>query len=580
MRGGLLESASALFRPGRGLRRALVRLFEPGGPFARFPGPVACVDGGGTVLAANGKAGDMLAEAARGAASKLGQALRQALAEGSATAAALVVPETQSTVSVTVVPVGDNGAGSPARGALLLGYDMTLMRNLRTALTESRQRYKDLVEISSDFAWETGADGKLVFVSPRGALGYRAEDMVGRDPGEFLAVDSYDDAALPFGAKAAQEDVTVWARGADGGRACLLVSCVPLYDETGGWRGARGVARDVTDARDRDSALARARAREQLLAYIVRQIRDEIVPQDMMNAAAATIAKGFGAAACRIHRAAPGGGFGLAAEFGKVPGVPEAPLAALTFEADRCRAAAGDHVVLAMATRYRHAVNGAISLWRGNGGRDFDGDDLDLLGEVASQIGIAIEQLANHEELERVSRIDALTGLLNRRVFITEMSGRLAEAERSGWRGALCYLDLDNFKSVNDCHGHHRGDTALVAVADVLRAHVREDDLVARVGGDEFALWLEKMDGPGALAKANALLATAGELAGYSGDAAHPLGFSIGIAVFEPGTGRRLDQLMAEADEAMYLIKKAGKGGVELARAAVPRPRAVMGASG
>ena len=574
-----LARIAAAFEPPSGPLNAVLRLFAPDGAFAGFPGPAACVDSTGNLLAANGKAEDMLAEAVGRPESKLGQAFRQALAEGAPAGASFVVPQTQATVSVTVMPAGCGAEQGTADAVLLLGHDMTLARNLRAALTESRQRYKDLVEISAHFAWETGADGRLVFVSPRGALGYKAEEMVGREPGGLLAIEPGDEAAALFTTDVPREDVTLWARRADGRQACLLVSCVPVFGEDGAWCGARGVARDVSEARERDTALARARAREQLLAYIVREIRDEITPQNMMNAAAETIAKGFGAVACRIHRVVPDAGFVPAAEYGTVPQAPEPPLSGLTPASESCRAAAADHFVLAVATRYSHMVNGAISLWRKRDARDFDSDDLSLLGDVANQIGIALKQFANHEELERLSRTDTLTGLLNRRIFIEEMSRRLADAERTGRGGALCYVDLDNFKSVNDCHGHRRGDHALIAVADIMRGHVRESDLVARLGGDEFALWLEKLDEPAASAKMRMLLEAVTGLLQFSGDAAHPLGFSIGIAVFEPGMGEQLDQLMARADEAMYTIKKAGKGGVELSVMAAPPAKAAMGAA-
>ncbi len=555
------------FGRGRDMVREVARLFESGGPFARFPGPAACVDATGRVLAANDKAGEILPDLAQGPGTKLSQALHEALAQGTVTAATVTVAQTQGSIAVTVVPVDPGPDG--AKSALLFGRDMTLMRNLRAALTESRQRYKDLVEISSDFAWETDAEGKLVFVSPRGALGYRANQLVGHDPRALFIIHPTDEAALPFFARAPREDATVWARRADGKLSCLLVSCVPVTAETGDWRGARGVARDVTEARERDAALARARAREQLLAYIVRQIRDEIVPQNMMNAAAAAIAKAFAAGGCRIYRARFEGGFVLAAEFGTVPATPEAPLSALGHGNERCHANSDGRLVLAIATRYRHAVNGAISLWREQGDSEFDKDDLGLLGEVANQIGIALEQLANHEELERLSRTDTLTGLLNRRVFIEEVSRRLIGAERSGHAGALGYIDLDNFKYVNDNLGHQQGDRALVAVADILRSHAGETELAARLGGDEFAFWIEDADEKRATAKAAALRAATVALARYSGDAAHPIGFSIGIAVFEPQAGERLDQLMARADEAMYSVKKSGKNGSAIAEKAL-----------
>lgn len=552
---------------------AVIRLFEPEGALARYPGAAVIVDAAGSILAANTKADDVLADAAPGKATKLNRAVYQTLGEGIATAAVVHVPETEATIAVTVVPVGVAASGGPAQAALLLGQDMTLLRNLRAALTDSRQRYKDLAEISSDFAWEAGADGRLIFVSPRGAMGYRAEEMVGQDPSSLFVVEPHDETTLPFGAKTTREDVTVWARRADGSLACLLVSCVPVMTERGEWCGTRGVARDVTEARNRDAALARARAREQLLAYIVRQIRDEIVPQNMMNAAAATIGKGFGAVGCRIHRVRAGGGFAVAAEFGKIPSAPQAPLSALGTDQDRAEERSGGHAVLAIATRYRRRVNGAISLWREADSREFDSDDLGLLGEVANQIGIAIEQLANHEDLERLSRTDALTGLLNRRMFIEEMTRRLALSERSGRSGALCYLDLDNFKMVNDSQGHRSGDMALVAVANLLRGQTREADVVARLGGDEFAFWLDGADAEAAAAKARVMLGAAGTLANFSRKSGHALGFSIGIAVYEPGSKEPLDQLMGRADDVMYEVKKAGKGGVQTAPApAVTQP--------
>ena len=561
----LLPAVFHRFEQGR--TEATAKLFEDGGPFARFPGPAAYISAEGSVLAANDKAGPMLAEIARSAESKLTVALRESLTAGTVMAASFLVPESKASIAVTIIPVIDTRVkdGKHADSALLLGQDMTLLRNLRTVLTESRQRYKDLVEISSDFAWETGADGKLAFVSPRGALGYRADELVGQDPRILFVVHPVDDDTLPFSSRDRREDVTVWVRRADGNLACLLVSCVPVTDEQGAWCGVRGVARDVTEMRERDAALARARAREQLLAHIVRQIRDEIEPQRMMDAAAAAIAKGIGASGCRIYRACDGEGFSVAAEFGTVPAKPEAPLSALGPATERCRVESGGHLALAMATRYRRAVNGAISLWRQAGGRDFDADDLGLLNETANQIGIAIEQLANHEALERLGRTDALTGLFNRRVFIEEVQRRMAEAERSLRPSALFYIDLDNFKFINDNLGHQRGDRALIALAGLLRANSRETDIVARIGGYEFALWVADVQTEAAGVKARSLLDAGRALAEHSADAAHPLGFSIGVAVFRPGMGERLEQLLARADEAMYAVKKTGKGGFEMA---------------
>jgi diguanylate cyclase (GGDEF)-like protein len=124
----------------------------------------------------------------------------------------------------------------------------------------------------------------------------------------------------------------------------------------------------------------------------------------------------------------------------------------------------------------------------------------------------------------------------------------------------LIYVDLDNFKLVNDRFGHQRGDAALKAVAEILSGTARAGDLVARLGGDEFALWLDGADVEGAAAKARLLLERAGSLAQYSGDAEHRLGFSIGIAPHAADAAEAIEALVARADAAMYAAKQSGKG--------------------
>ena len=104
-------------------------------------------------------------------------------------------------------------------------------RRLQSALIESRQRYKDLVDIAGDFAWETDAKGILVFVSPRGALGYAAAELIGRRADGLLA-DLHDNAAL-FAAREPLENLQLWLRHADGTSACLRASAVPIYDADG-----------------------------------------------------------------------------------------------------------------------------------------------------------------------------------------------------------------------------------------------------------------------------------------------------------------------------------------------------------
>jgi diguanylate cyclase (GGDEF)-like protein len=103
---------------------------------------------------------------------------------------------------------------------------------------------------------------------------------------------------------------------------------------------------------------------------------------------------------------------------------------------------------------------------------------------------LAFDNARTRSELERLARTDDLTGLLNRRAFMSQLEHELAIASRYGSPLALLLLDLDNFKAINDSHGYSTGDRALELVAETLSRCVRTPDTVARLGGDEFAVLL------------------------------------------------------------------------------------------
>lgn len=443
-------------------------------------------------------------------------------------------------------------------------------RRLQSALIESRQRYKDLVDIAGDFAWETDANGILVFVSPRGALGYAAAELIGRR-GDGLLADLNDNAAL-FAAQEPLENLQLWLRRADGTNACLRASAVPIYDADGHWHGARGICRDITAARARDAALARADLRERLLGHILRAVRDSIEPNEMLAAAATATARGLGAAACVILCVPQGsavtpGHFTAAAQADSEVAWQDAPLMqAIGLEGP---VTAGPW--LAAAARYHGAAHGAVLLHSFDN-RPWDADAVALLGGVADHLGIAIAQIEDRERLRELSRIDGLTGLLNRRTFYDEVErrwrrARVGDGQASMAGGALVYCDLDNFKLVNDNAGHGAGDEALRQVACILTELTRGQDLVSRLGGDEFALWLEGADRAGAERKAAAILQAVRGLGHLSGDAARPFAVSLGIALAD-AKDADLDAFFARADGAMYAAKQAGKGQVPFAEQA------------
>ncbi|NEX19634.1 EAL domain-containing protein [Thiorhodococcus mannitoliphagus] len=172
-----------------------------------------------------------------------------------------------------------------------------------------------------------------------------------------------------------------------------------------------------------------------------------------------------------------------------------------------------------------------------------------------------VAEQALHESqrrLEAMAYYDHLTGLPNRRLLLDRLEQVIAVADREGSRLAVCYLDLDDFKPINDHCGHEVGDNLLRAVADRLVGSVRPNDTVARWGGDEFALLLTDLEGPSACAHIlGRVLLSLGESRLIEGQP-NPVSASIGATLYPEDHGDA-DSLLRHADHAMYLAKQCGR---------------------
>ena len=171
-----------------------------------------------------------------------------------------------------------------------------------------------------------------------------------------------------------------------------------------------------------------------------------------------------------------------------------------------------------------------------------------------SQLQDITERKMEEERLRTLSFLDELTGLYNRRAFLTMAAEQLKLAKRQNGQLLLLYADLDDMKEINDTRGHAEGDRALVATAGVLRRTFRESDLIARVGGDEFAVLagLTESDAAPLLERFRERLKTARTT---GGELPYPISISVGAATFDPAEPCTIEALIARADALMYQDK-------------------------
>ncbi len=171
-----------------------------------------------------------------------------------------------------------------------------------------------------------------------------------------------------------------------------------------------------------------------------------------------------------------------------------------------------------------------------------------------------ITALKEHErQLEHIAHYDALTGLPNRILLADRLRQAMTQAQRHKHRLAVAYVDLDGFKLINDRHGHEAGDQLLITVAARTKQALREGDTLARLGGDEFAAVLGDLDDIEACVPMLTRLLSAAALPVQTGDLTLQVSASIGVTFYPQEDDMDADQLLRQADQAMYQAKLAGK---------------------
>ena len=313
--------------------------------------------------------------------------------------------------------------------------------------------------------------------------------------------------------------------------------------------------------------LLAAERRADVLRDMIRRMRQETSPRRGLHVALHTLATAMnadGAVLLDGSNSPVGTGLGFAA-------VADALASMIPHDinsdgADDCMANGQGVLLWRLPTRFEETASLSLALWRP--ARPVWDENDRLLAEAAEDIfALVLDHQAIEQERARQSRTDHLTGLLNRRAFLEELPRHVGRLERDRSAGTLMLVDVDELRAVNELLGLPAGDRALMCLAEILQISVRPTDLVARLGADDFAVWLNGADHMTAAERAEAWrTAVPDRLADAVGSATPRLTLSIGIATLSVGGDDTPYDLMCEAQRALAQVKREARGNWRVAR--------------
>jgi diguanylate cyclase (GGDEF)-like protein/PAS domain S-box-containing protein len=431
------------------------------------------------------------------------------------------------------------------RSRLVIAQDITTRIRAEEELRQSEERYRELFENANDIVYTHDLEGRVTSMNLAGERisGYRRDEIVGRHIHDVLAPEHRDRAGEAMQKKlrgdASSTFYEVEMRARDGRRIPLELSTRLIYAD-GRPVGVQGIGRDVTDRKESE---ARYRLLfERNLAGVYRSTIDGRI-LDCNDACA------------RLF------GYESRDEF------LGANANALYFnDAERER-------IVQILREQRQISNMELRLRRRDGATVWVLENVTLReGDIMEGTIIDVtERKRAQEQVEYQAYHDSLTGLPNRLLFRDRITVALAHAKRSARLTAVMFLDLDQFKLVNDTLGHTVGDRLLQAIGARLGTCVRAEDTVARMGGDEFTILLGDLsERRGAALVAQKVLEAV----------RHPISIdehelyvttSIGIAVY-PDEGIDAESLLKNADRAMYRAKELGRDNYQYAASARAQP--------
>ncbi|HEV3072162.1 MAG TPA: diguanylate cyclase [Solirubrobacteraceae bacterium] len=388
-------------------------------------------------------------------------------------------------------------------------------------------------------------DEELRFVLAAGqaleCFGAGAIELEGRQAPEVLPAERWEiygplfDAAL----RGETRSLEVWSMGDTN---CYQVEVSPLHGEEGEILGGTAVFRDITPRKHAEEARRHAQERFELVFEQAPIGMALLTPDGRWVRVNQALLKITGYSSDELLRKT----------FQEITHPDD-----LTLDAEHMRRLlVGEIRDYQIEKRYQHAQGHVISATLSVSlVRDLQGKPLHFVAQIQD----ITERKLMEERLRHLAEHDPLTGIRNRRFFEHELGQQVRRCQRYGEQAALLVIDLDDFKQVNDLHGHKTGDDLLKAVAHELEQRLRGTDLVARLGGDEFAVLLPGTSGEAAQRVARDLARVIADCAIIVADQRIATTASVGVGLIDRATQSH-ENVLIEADRAMYAAKDARHG--------------------
>lgn len=462
---------------------------------------------------------------------------------------------------------------------MLVARDTTVADKMTQALLDSRSLFKGLLDRAVDLSFEVDSNRVFTFLSPSNAFGLGLDNWLGRRSDEFFWCDGQLPARNPFSARSDATYDSVAVDLGDGKKRWVSFSVEPVFDGEV-FMGVRGVCRDVSNQVEDGRQTRMDNVRLALQQRIVSLLNTAHTAEELLDSASTELLEVLRAEQVWAVVKHPEGlvPAAVCGDSTFLPNIEQLWEDLENMENPIAEISDGDMPHLAVRLEEAGKTIGMLVMCRDTQMFPWSEQERTLLSDIIASLAAAFGKAQLINRLERLSSLDELTGIMNRRAFVEAVERRLRHQCRSGQSGCLLFIDLDHFKEVNDTLGHKAGDNAIKLVADTMQTLVRACDIVGRYGGDEFVIWVEDIQPADAALKARILIDAMPGIREKIGGDQLKLSASVGVCPSVPGIDLSFAHMSERADAALYEVKKAGKSNVALAEAPSTEQRLARGA--